>query len=184
MMKYGLLKQIIGMLEAFELEQDSSKIEDFTIWLNHRLFEKTEGSEGMNHEDLLISFKIMMVQKDLKKRSKAVLSQSLISSIDEYSFLLHLNHQDSYRKMEIIELHQLEAPTGIEILKRLLKNGCIEEFPDKEDGRAKRVQITKAGIRELNKIKIQMDQIFLDLIQPLDLQERIHLSGMLDKIIP
>ena len=79
-MKYGLLKQIIGLLEAFEQEQDSSKIEDFTIWLNHKLFDKNEPSNGMGHEDLLISFKIMMIQKDLKKRSKAVLSNSLISA--------------------------------------------------------------------------------------------------------
>jgi DNA-binding MarR family transcriptional regulator len=182
-MKYGLLKQIIGLLEAFEKEQDSSKIEDFTIWLNHKLFDKNEPSNGMGHEDLLISFKIMMIQKDLKKRSKAVLSNSLISSIDEYSFLLHLDHQESFRKMEIINLHHLEAPTGIEILKRLLKNDYIEEFPDPEDGRAKRVKITKAGIEELQKIKAQMDQIFMDLTQPLHLQERIYVSGMLDKII-
>jgi DNA-binding MarR family transcriptional regulator len=86
----------------------------------------------------------MYLNKALKKQTKSVLSESNVSSIDEYSFLLHLDFQESFRKMEIVELHNLEAPTGIEIIKRLIKNKFVEEFPDEEDRRAKRIKITKS----------------------------------------
>ena len=100
-----------------------------------------------------------------------------------HSFLLHLDYQDSFRKMEIIELHNLEAPTGIEIIKRLLKNGLIAEFPDGEDKRAKRVKITKAGIEEVKKLKPELDALFTEVTDGISLNEKIQLSGLLDKLM-
>ncbi len=106
-----------------------------------------------------------------------------MSSIDEYSFLLHLEHQDSFRKMEIIEMHNLEAPTGIEIIKRLLRNAFIEDFEDPEDKRAKRIRITKKGIQELEALKPKMNEAFAALIDPLGLQDHILMNAALDKLI-
>jgi DNA-binding MarR family transcriptional regulator len=112
-----------------------------------------------------------------------VLSTSRISSIDEYSFLLHLDYQESFRKMELVDIHNLEAPTGIEIIKRLLKNQFIEEFADKDDKRAKRIKLTTKGRTELKRLKPEMDLIFSTFSEPLGLNEKIQLSGILDKLI-
>jgi DNA-binding MarR family transcriptional regulator len=125
----------------------------------------------------------MFLNKELKKQTKSILSKSNISSIDEYSFLLHLDYQESFRKMEMVEIHNLEAPTGIEIIKRLLKNKFIEEFPDKDDKRAKRIKLTNKGITELKTIKPKIDTIFSKFSEPLTLNERIQFSGILDKLI-
>lgn len=110
------------------------------------------------------------------------LSESNVSSIDEYSFLLHLDFQDSFRKMEIIELHNLKAPTGIEIIKRLLRNKLIEEFADQEDRRAKRIKITRRGKKEIEVLKPQIDLIFAKFTEPLTLDEKIQISGIFDKL--
>ena len=119
-MKLTLLKEIIELIEEYQTTNDSEKIEDFTIWLNNKLFSLKYSEGHSTHDELLIAFKIMLLNKELKKQTKNVLSKSNVSSIDEYSFLLHLNYQESFRKMELVELHNLEAPTGIEIIKRLL----------------------------------------------------------------
>jgi DNA-binding MarR family transcriptional regulator len=182
-MKLRLLKDIIELIEEFQTSNDSEKIEDFTIWLNNKLFSLPHSESHSSHDELLIAFKIMLLNKELKKQTKSVLSESKISSIDEYSFLLHLDYQESFRKMELVELHNLEAPTGIEIIKRLIKNGFVDEFPDEEDKRAKRIKITKRGIQELNFIKPKIDLIFSKFTAPLDLNEKIKTSGMLDKLI-
>ena len=182
-MDYSLLKDIIGYVEAYQAQHTSPKIEDFTIWLTNQLFVAKENDAHSAHDDLLIAFKLMHLNKALKKETKGVLSDSMVSSIDEYSFLLHLDHQDSFRKMELVELHNLEAPTGIEIIKRLLKNKLIEEFPDQEDKRAKRIKITPKGTKELAAIKPKIDSIFNQFTAPLSLNEKVQVSGILDKLI-
>jgi len=182
-MDYSLLKEIIGLVEEYQQGHSSKKIEGFTIWLNNRLFSTKNRDKHSAHDELLIAFKLMQLNKELKKQTKSVLSKSNISSIDEYSFLLHLDYQESFRKMEIVEIHNLEAPTGIEIIKRLLKNKFIDEFPDKEDKRAKRIKITRGGMKELRTIKPKIDMIFSKLTEPLSLNEKIQISGLMDKII-
>lgn len=182
-MGYTLLKNIIELIESYQRDHSSENLEDFTIWLNNQLFSADDSDGHTSHDQLVLAFKLMFLNKELKKQTKGVLSISNISSIDEYSFLLHLNLQESFRKMEIIEMHNLEAPTGIEIIKRLLKNKLIIEFPDNEDKRAKRIKLTTKGISELAIIKPQIETIFTKFAEPLSLQERIQFSGILDKLI-
>ena len=182
-MDYTLLKEIIGLVEKYQEGYSSKKIEDFTIWLNNNLFSAKDRNGHSTHDELLIAFKLIYLNKELKKQTKSVLSESNVSSLDEYSFLLHLDYQESFRKMEIVELHNLEAPTGIEIIKRLLKNRLIEEFADQEDRRAKRIMITKKGINELRIIKPKIDRIFTKFTEPLNLNEKIQISGILNKLI-
>jgi DNA-binding MarR family transcriptional regulator len=85
--------------------------------------------------------------------------------------------------MEIVNMHNLEAPTGIEIIKRLLKNGLIEEFPDQQDRRAKRIKLSQTGLNELTTLKPAIDSIFREFTSNLDLNEKIQLSGILDKLL-
>ena len=181
-MDYTLLKEIIKHIEEFQQVGSTNRIEDFVIWLNNNLFSGKHRDKRSAHDELLIAFKMMYLNKELKKQTKRALSESNVSSIDEYSFLLHLDFQDSFRKMEIIELHNLEAPTGIEIIKRLLRNKLIEEFADKEDRRAKRIKITKKGKREIEALKPQIDMIFAKFTEPLTLDEKIQISGIFDKL--
>ncbi|HKK87351.1 MAG TPA: winged helix DNA-binding protein [Saprospiraceae bacterium] len=182
-MDFALIKKLIEYTEEYQKKHSSDKIEDFTIWLNNELFTSRNKGTHSTHDELLIAFKLMYLNKALKKQTKIVLSESNVSSIDEYSFLLHLDYQESFRKMEIVELHNLEAPTGIEIIKRLIKNKFVEEFPDKEDKRAKRIKLTKKGKTELMKIKPKINTIFSHFSEPLTLNEKIQLSGILDKLI-
>lgn len=154
-----------------------------TTWLNNRLFVEESSSEHTPHDELLLTFKIMYLNKDLKKQTKEALSNSSISSIDEYSFLLHLDYQESFRKMELIEMHNLESPTGIEIIKRLLKKKLIEEFADEEDRRAKRIKISVVGLRELQELKPKIELVFGKFSAVLNLHEKIQLSGILNKLI-
>lgn len=182
-MSYALLKHLLEFVEEYQNGNSSSKIEDFTIWLNNKLFKYKVEDEHSIHDELVIAFKIMLLSKELKKDTKGVLAESNVSSLDEYSFLLHLLARDSYRKMEIIDMHSLEAPTGIEIIKRLLKNDLVEEFADAEDKRAKRIRITERGKNEVQQIKPKIDLIFREFTQMLDLNEKIQINGILNKML-
>jgi DNA-binding MarR family transcriptional regulator len=182
-MNYRLLKEVIEYLEEFDRKESPGRIEDFVIWVSSKVFLPEGQKVHPPHDELLIPFKLMHLNKALKKQTKHILSNSQVSSIDEYSFLLHLNHQESFRKMEIVDMHNLEAPTGIEIIKRLLKKKLVEEFPDEEDKRAKRIKITREGIGELESIQPNIEAVFGNFISALNLKEKIILSGLLDKLV-
>jgi DNA-binding MarR family transcriptional regulator len=85
--------------------------------------------------------------------------------------------------MEGFELHNLEAPTGIEIIKRLLKNGLATEFDDENDKRAKRIQVTKKGLKAVQMLEPDLNQIFSNFTEKLDLNDRIQLAAILKKMI-
>ncbi len=182
-MKYALLKEVIQFIEEYEVGNSSDAIEDFTIWLNNKLFVANNKTKNSAHNELLIAFKLLYLNKSLKKQTKSVFSDSKVSSIDEYSFLLHLDYAESLRKMELVEMHNLEAPTGIEIIKRLIKNKFVEEFADEEDRRAKRIKMTRSGIEELKDLKPKIDLIFSNFTGALSLDEKVLVSGVFDKLM-
>jgi len=182
-MDYSLLKAVLGYLEKYQQEHDSQKLEDFIVWLNGELFAAHPEDAHSTHDELLIAYKMMHIHKALKRKTKGILADTKLASIDEYSFLLHLIHAESFRKMEIIELHNLEAPTGIEIIKRLLKHKFIEEFADPKDKRAKRIKITPAGRAQAETLKPQVDALFAEFVSPLSLHEKIQASSVLNKLM-
>lgn len=182
-MKTKLIHTLIDQVAEFSKSNNSGELEDFVVWLGGKTFNSVKDTTHKEHLDLMLAFKISMLNKEIKKRTKAVISDSLLSSLDGYSFLLHLEQVDSFRKMEIIEMHNLEAPTGIEILKRLLSKGLIKEFDDQEDKRAKRVKITKFGQKELTTLKPQIDSEFSKFSSTLALEEKLNLVSTMDKLI-
>lgn len=80
-------------------------------------------------------------------------------------------------------MHNLEAPTGIEIIKRLLAKGLIEEFNDSEDRRAKKVKITKVGQEELSRLKPLIEERFATFGSSLALNEKLSLVATMNKLI-
>lgn len=182
-MDLGLLKELIAQLESYQNQGRSNDIQSFVIWLNQIVFSSDSTEHDGVPDDLLIAFKLIHLNRDIKRRTKAALAESSLGSVDEYSFLLHLDYSSSFRKMEIIEMHNLEAPTGIEVIKRLLKAELVEEFQDSEDGRARRIRMTPAGKVELDTVKPKMNEIWSDFVSPLGLDEKILVSGVLDKLI-
>lgn len=181
-MDYRLLQSLISYLDAFQQAHPDGNLDAFVVWLNHQLFSPENEGTHTSTGPMFLAFKVMYLNKELKRQAKSVLSDSALSSLDEYSFLLHLDQQESFRKMELISLHNLEAPTGIEIIKRLLKNGLIAEFADPEDKRAKRIKITEPGRAELQQLQPQLQHIYEAFVAPLSIDEQIHLSGTLDKL--
>ena len=182
-MKAELLHNLIDLVDEFNKTSASGTMEDFVVWLSGKYF-KSEESDGHEEQlDLMLAFQISILNKSIKKQTKEVISESSLSSLDGYSFLLHLEEADSFRKMELIEMHNLEAPTGIEVIKRLLSKGLIEEFNDVEDKRAKRVKMTKAGKKELERLKPLVDAKFKNFAKTLSLNDKLSLVATMNKLI-
>jgi len=76
------------------------------------------------------------------------LLDSDLVSMDGHNFLSTLYHTESMTKARLISSNYMELPSGIEVIRRLLKKGFIKEFDDPNDKRSKRVTISKRGKKE------------------------------------
>ncbi len=79
-------------------------------------------------------------------------------------------------------MHQLEPPSGIEVLKRLIKREFIEEFDDPDDGRAKRIRITEKGKQKIKIILPKMEQVFSSMSADMSLNEKLHVVSFLQQM--
>jgi len=177
-------KELIHWLEEFSQENLETEIslESFIIWLNSRLFEDRQRSQhGHDHGDLdmEVSFLLSLQNRHYKAYAKNALIDSDLSSPEGFSFLYHLNMVESFRKMELIKMHQLEPPSGIEVLKRLIHRKFIEEFDDPDDKRARRIRISETGKQKLQSLLPKMQEVFSSMTAELSLNEKIHLISFL-----
>lgn len=182
-----IIKELLHWLEEFQQEHpnDESDLGSFVIWLNSRLFSEDKVSNSEYNPEMLdmeLSFLLVMQSRYYKTYAKKVLGESELTSPDGFSFLYHLNHTDSFRKMELIKLHHLEPPSGVEVLKRLLNKGLIEEFDDSEDKRARRIKITEKGKKELQLVLPKMSEVFRMMTAELSLNEKLHMLAFLKQI--
>ncbi|MBN2236845.1 MAG: MarR family transcriptional regulator, partial [Bacteroidales bacterium] len=85
-------------------------------------------------------------------------------------------------KNELINRHLLEISSGSEILKRLIKNDLIFEYPDPKDGRAKRVSLTEKGRKEIMMAFTDMHKVSEIIIGNLSEKEVGEALGVFNKL--
>lgn len=183
----NITKELLDYLNAYSKEKsrEPKDLREFIVWLSSLFFD-THHSAKMNKNesdlDMELTFLLIMQNRHYKTYSKKVLQNSEMKTPDDFSFLYHLSLIDSFRKMELINIHLLEAPSGIEVLKRLLKKKLIEEFDDPDDKRAKRIRLTKKGSSELKKIVPQMQEVYKHMTAGMNMKEKVHVISFLNKI--
>lgn len=182
-----VVKEIIEWLETYTQENPNNEgdLNSFVIWLNSKLFTDEHASQSEYDQDILdmeLTFLLALQNRHYKAYAKDALVDSDLSSPEGFSFLYHLSLVDSYRKMELIKMHQLEPPSGIEVLKRLLNRKFIEEFDDPDDGRAKRICITESGKQKIQTILPKMKNVFSSMTANMSLSEKLHVVAFLQKM--
>jgi DNA-binding MarR family transcriptional regulator len=159
-LKLELIKSLLIYVDSYDNQSDILDMKAFTLYLQEQIFnvEKSRNPKEFDKSDYLnykeykeIEFSVLLTGlfRFAKHYLKKTFQNTSFKTIDEYGFLANLMREDSMLKNELISQHQLEMSTGSEVLKRLIKNGLIEEFPDKNDRRARRVKITQYGRSEI-----------------------------------
>ena len=182
-----IIKELVHWLEIFNKENPENELslESFVLWLNSKLFSDHHMDNSVQNPekiDMELSFLLVMQSKFYKAYAKKVLGQSELTSPDGFSFLYHLTLVKSYRKMELIKMHHVEPPSGIEVLKRLINKKLIEEFDDPDDKRAKRISITETGKKEIQDIMPKMTEVFQLMTANMSLNEKLHVTAFLQQM--
>lgn len=99
-------------------------------------------NEMMTGEILRLLYRITKVSTLYTKKA---LEETAMTSPEEFGYLNLLMRMGSPKRSDLIRESMMEYTSGLEVIKRLTENGYVEELPDSEDKRSKRISITSAG---------------------------------------
>lgn len=153
-MKLNLIIDILKEIDSFEkiCSGNLLSLEDFRLYLNQQAYEK-ETPQNLSEK---FELQVFDLENEIAKQvimlgrySKQLLKKSLAESRDlineDFTYLFRLMDYPSLTKMQLIEKNAHEKQTGIEIIKRLVKNNLLSETPDEHDKRSTRVSVTEKG---------------------------------------
>lgn len=147
-MSSQILVALVNKWATYEQQHDDPSLRDFCLWYltNQPLTLPDQGDifDEIPINGLLGKLMARVSQYDHIYTKKA-LGELGLKNVDDMMYLHMIQHLNAPRKAELIGEMLSEFPSGIEIIRRLLRLSLIEEFADEADRRAKRVRLTVEG---------------------------------------
>lgn len=176
--RYDSIKRLIDLWAAYEEETDHAEFVEFAEWLANQLKHKpelnlvaskkrvkTEDSENLQlfknlEEPLRFLEYTSRISRFHEFYVKKFFNDITINNRLEFLFLYTVSKKRSAKKTELINTHLVDYTTGMDIIKRLVNNGLLEEMSDGADKRAKLLVITNEGQTVLESaVKKMTDEI-------------------------
>jgi MarR family transcriptional regulator, lower aerobic nicotinate degradation pathway regulator len=183
---YKLLTELLPLIEEFEATNQKMELKSFlqfarqkTTPLNAKAATPDKDLQLMSNQ---LGFFLNYLFRFFKGYTKTALRNSSISTADDFIFLATLSRQPSMRKTDLIKNNMMETPSGIEVIKRLLKYKLVAELADAEDKRSVRLKLTEKGKKELQDIFTEMNTVGNVLVGKLNVGEIKQLHGLLEKL--
>ncbi len=161
--RYNVIKQIIDLWEEYESNADQIQLTDFAEWLNLQVKERSD----LNEKTATSRFRSApsLQSQALKNFDEATRFMEYISRISrfnefytrkffeglpinsrlEFLFLQTVNLTGKAKKTDLINYLLVEYTTGMDIIKRLINNGLLQEALNENDKRVKLLEITEEG---------------------------------------
>ena len=176
-MELNLIIDILTELDNYQKANPNANagLDDFRLYLNQKAYENENPRNLTAKFDLDVNDLENEIAKQvimLGRYSKQLIRKSLENHPDlvneDFTYLFRMMDYDSLTKMQLIEKNAHEKQTGIEIIKRLVKNGLLAESPDENDKRSTRIAVTPKG-----------KKVFLESMQDITVVSKI-MCGQLD----
>lgn len=185
-MSYAFIRQLTQAAEEYELQNGNLQdLAAFGAWLQARYGntapQPVPRAEQETVESRIGSY-IIFLYRYAKNYTKKALEGSPLQTIDEFSFLIALMFGGSKTKTELIRQAVQEKTSGMEVIKRLLKQGFIRQEEDPADRRSKRLHITPEGQRVLFALFDNMNRVSQIVAGNLTAAEREQLLQLLHKL--
>ncbi len=147
------------------------------------ILKKRLKSKNFDSEDLEVILNIFVTSNYLRSKHDAVLSEYGLT-VPQYNVLRILKgaYPDGYPRCEIISRMIEPAPDVTRLVDRLVKENLVERYYSEKDKRLSLTRITEKGIKLLNKIRPDIDNLNKLISDCLNKDEKKKLSELLEKI--
>jgi DNA-binding MarR family transcriptional regulator len=155
---YPFYRTLMQYSEDFEREHpdpESRNMLHFATWLNRRLaHDRAPDGSAVQSEaipvpgetvEVSISRLVGFLGRYARIYLKKVVEDTPLTTPDDFSYLAVLLDKGSLTKIELIEENIHEKTSGMEVIKRLLNSGLIEQKNNPADRRSKSLFLTDQG---------------------------------------
>lgn len=185
-MSSQLVVALVNEWAAYEAQHNSPSLQGFCWWYLANqpgsLPDQADIFDETPLNGLLGKLMARVAQYDHLYTKKA-LNELGLNNVDDMMYLHMIHHLKAPRKAELIHEMLSEFPSGIEIIRRLLRLSLITELPDETDKRARRVRLTETGEQLLlasYALLHQAGEMMYDLLSEPEKLLLAHLLGRLD----
>jgi MarR family transcriptional regulator, lower aerobic nicotinate degradation pathway regulator len=183
---YKLLSDLIPLIADYEATNQKMEMKGFLHFASQKTMASPQLPDQLDDNMQMMSnqigFYLNYLYRFFKNYTKSALRNSPISSPDDFVFMATLSRAPSMRKTDLIKINMMEMPSGIEVIKRLVKYKLVSEFDDPDDKRSVQIKLTDKGKKELGKIFVEMNIVGNVLIGNLQKNEIKQLHALLDKL--
>ncbi len=192
-MKYSLLQDIIHLVSEFEYVSESSSnyttdVAGFRKWIVDQekptvsKAARWTGMEKGRSPESAISTLLVHLGRYAKNYSRSVMFNTKLSTQEEYIYLINLKAFGAMTKMALIKKNIHDKPGGMQIIKRLIRNGWVVQQDSTTDRRSKTISITDLGLQlleeQMTKIRTATEIVSADLLP----DEKLELIRLLQKL--
>lgn len=192
-MNYKLVKDVISLVEEFEISQDNKTgldIEGFKRWVQDGFFEETipaaepywVGKENGRSAESVISTLLVHLNRYAKTYSRSAIFGSEFSTQEDFIYLINLKALGVMSKMELIKKNIHDKPTGMLTINRLISKGWVEQAASQTDKRSRIIAITTKGIEALESQMVKIKQATNIVAGDLSQHEKMELIRLLQKL--
>ena len=161
MKTYKILHDLLHNLESYEHQrlEISHSIEDFARWIlqNNAKIVGNESLSGETIETHRVSQLVVYLQRYAKQYARKALEDTILSSEDEFVYLIILYQAGPMSKTALIHENRHEKPTGMDIIRRMIEAGFMGQSDNPDDGRSKLLHITPEGRELIERLNTRMD---------------------------
>ncbi|HAI75437.1 MAG TPA: MarR family transcriptional regulator [Microscillaceae bacterium] len=192
-MNYTFLQQILAYLETFENQhpdQATHTVLRFSTWLSGQFSVVPTEKQALpmpvvtesETVESRISALLIFLNRYAKVYIKKALEDSALLNGDDFTYLVSLLRREGISKIELIEANLQEKTSGMEVIKRLVARGFLEQRTDPTDKRSKQLFLTSAGRAALFSTFEKMTQVSQLVSGNLSQSEKLVLLQLLQKL--
>ncbi len=178
--------ELVNLWAAYEQEQPGLSIQDFCLRYLSEQAKAVDVKIGSESAPIPINNWLGALTGRTSRfallYTKKALAPLNFSSVDDMVYLLIVQEHGNPRKSEVIHQALSEFPSGIDVIKRLVKMELLEELPDETDRRSKRLRITPAGQATLWKAFELVSKASDAAFSTLSAAEKMMLGGLLQRL--
>lgn len=144
--KYRIVKQLLDLLEDYEKNSEAGlELHHFIAWLKQKDTPKPNlDVTGQRIDDEIAALFCRMHRFSNSYAKVGLANSPFLSSVD-FGFAATVLFHKEIGKTELIKAMVYEKSSGMEIIKRLIKEGILEQFDNPEDKRSKLIKVTNHG---------------------------------------
>ena len=182
------LVELVNLFHAYEQQNPGATVADFCRY--HLATEKIKDEEKImspvTDEEVPLTGRLGrllgMTSKYADFYWRKMVELTGLDSVEDFGYLAYTYQLKNPTKSELILCNISSFPSGIEVIKRLVRKGWLAESPDAHDKRSKRLTVTPEGLLVLQRC-IPAAQHIANVIFPmLTHEEQEILHQLLDKL--